>query len=112
MEDEILYIDENGNKISSEEISSHIGLSKLILDKNEELKNEYEKSGKSDMCDFLVMDKGYLKVSKIGNYYKVVSYASSKVSDKQRRVLAYYAEEGYALDNLTNINKMYSYDER
>ena len=31
MEDEILYIDENGNKISSEEISSHIGLSNLKM---------------------------------------------------------------------------------
>ena len=113
MEDEISYIDENGQKISSDEMSSHIGLSNLILEKNEELKQEYEKSGKTDMCDFFVMDKGYLKVSNIGDYYKVVTFSSSKISDKQKSLLMYYMEEGYKLDNLNRpeLTEIY-YDER
>ena len=44
MED-IFFVDKNGKKIFSEEISSHIALGNLVIQKDEQLKKEYEESG-------------------------------------------------------------------
>ena len=105
MEQDVCFIDQNGSLVSAKDISSHIELSKVILEKDEELLEEFKQSGRKDPVDFLVMDKGYIKVSDNGDYYKVVSFSHSKISDKQRRLLAYYREEGYRLDNLSKFEK-------
>ena len=96
--DEAFFIDENGNKISSEEISSHIGLALRILEENEELKKEFEKSGKANPVEFLISNKGYMAGGTMG-VYKSITYKSSSITDKQRRLLGYYYEEGYRLNN-------------
>ena len=103
MEEDAFFIDQNWNKISAQGISSHIGLSKVLLESSEKLSEEFTESGRKDAVDFLVMDKGYIKVSDNGDYYRVVSFTHSKISDKQRRLLAYYREEGYRLDNLSKF---------
>ena len=100
---DIFFVDREGNKIYNEKIASHIGLANLMLKENEHLRKEFEKSKKNDPTDFLI-SKGYLKISNISCYRRVV-YFSSKISDKQRRLLRYYCEEGYELDDIS-INQM------
>ena len=100
---DIFFVDREGNKIYNEKIASHIGLANLMIKESEHLKKEFEESQKNDPVDFLI-SKGYLKISNI-SYYRRVVYFSSKISDKQRRLLRYYCEEGYNLDDLT-VNEM------
>ena len=98
MED-IFFVDKNGKKIFSEEISSHIALGNLVIQKDEQLKKEYEESGKRDVVDFLISDKGYLKVTNIDYYYSLV-FSASKISKKQKEVVRRYGIAGYRLDDL------------
>lgn len=99
IEDEVFFIDENGNKISNEKIASHIGLAMNLLEKNEKLKKEFEESGKNDPTEFLISDKGYLAGGTM-RVYKSITYKSNLISDKQRRLLQYYCEEGYKLNDV------------
>ncbi len=99
MEEEVFLIDDNGNRISCDKISSHIGLANAILEKNENLKLEFEKSGKASPLEFLLGDKGYITVSNMGLYQEVI-YDSVLVTEKQKRWLLYYHEEGYKFKNL------------
>ncbi len=91
--EEVFFIDKDGNKISCENISSHIGLANLIIEKKD-LKKEFEQSGKNNPIEFLIENKGYIAISNSGIYRKV-TYDSEFVSEKQRRCIQYYAEEGY-----------------
>lgn len=105
MDDEIFLIDREGKRFSSEKISSHIGLANLILEQDEELKMEFEQSGKRNPLEFLLGDKGYMSTSKIGMYKNIV-FDSTLISEEQRRWLYYYHEEGYRLENLAREKKM------
>lgn len=91
--EEVFFIDENGNKISCENISSHIGLANLIIEKKD-LKKEFEQSGKYSPTEFLIENKGYIAISDIDTYRKV-TYDSEFTSEKQKRLIQYYSEEGY-----------------
>ena len=95
---DIFFVDREGNKIYNEKISSHVGLANLLMKDNEYLKKEFEKSKKNDPVDFLI-SKGYLKITSIGLYRRVV-YSSNKISEKQSKLLDYYYEYGYQLDDL------------
>lgn len=99
MDEEVFLIDREGKRFSSEQISSHIGLANLILKEDEELKKEFEKSGKRNPLEFLLGDKGYITASEIGAYRQLI-YDSALVSEKQKRWLYYYYEEGYQLKDL------------
>ncbi len=110
MDDYVSFIDIDGNEISSEDISSHIGLARKIVDENLELKNEFEKSGK-DAMNFLILDKGYIARGTIGNYYRNISYASDKISEKQKKIIVYYKEEGYGTTDFTQeLKKVQEHD--
>lgn len=100
MDDYVSFIDQDGNEISCDNISSHIGLAEKIIDEDPELKEEFEKSGK-DAMNFLTLDKGYISRGTMGNSYKNISYASDKVSEKQKKLIAYYKEEGYETRDFT-----------
>ena len=99
------FIDENGNRIYVEEIYSHIGLANVMLEQNEELKKEFEKSGKRDPVDFLIKDKGYMKVSDSGMGYKKLIFSSENISVKQKRALQRFRAVGYACEDLTMLYK-------
>ena len=99
MDEEVFLIDREGKRFSSEEISSHIGLANLIIEQNEELKKEFEQSGKRNPLEFLLGDKGYMTISEMG-VYKQVIYDSELLSEQQRRWLGYYHEEGYKFKDL------------
>ena len=79
--DDAFFIDKDGNKIYSDTISSHIGLAKLILKNNQQLQEEYEKSNAHDPIDFLVQNKGYLKVS---NIRKLLIILQIYLTDKKK----------------------------
>ena len=67
-----------------------------MLEKDEELKKEFEESGKKDPIEFLISNKGYIAGGTMG-VYKSIIYKSSSISEKQKKILAYYYEEGYNL---------------
>ena len=97
--EEVFFIDREGNKISIDGVLSHIGLAHKIVESSDNLKSEFNKSGKVDPIDFLISNKGYMKLSNQGYYRKCV-YSSSKVSERQRAFIDYFIEEGYSLDDL------------
>ena len=94
------FMDSNGNMISCDTISSHIGLANKLLEEDEQLREEFKNSKRKDIIDFLILDKGYVKVSNIG-YYRNIVYHSGKISQRQRELVYYYKfEEGFNLDDL------------
>lgn len=99
---EIFFVDKDGNKISNEHIGSHIGLAFAMLEEDEKLKKEFIESKKRNPVEFLITNKGYMTVNNIGEY-KVVVFTSSSISDKQRKLLIYYHEEGYELNDQSQI---------
>ena len=106
MEDEYaFYIDQEGRKISSEDVASHIGLASLILDNNETLKSEFIQTGTKNADEFLVRKKGYMKGSVIGNYYKAISYDASSISEIQKNRLAFYIARGFKVSKLPKKNR-------
>ena len=102
--EEVFFIDREGNKLSVDEISSHIGLANKIVQSSDTLKKEFEKSGKVDPIDFLISNKGYMKLTNQGFYRRCV-YSSSKVSERQRDFIAYFCEEGYSLDDVEHFTE-------
>lgn len=102
-DDEAFFVDENGNKISSDTISSHIGLALIMLEKNEELKKEFEDSGKENPIEFFISNKGYIAGGTMGTYKSII-YKSSSISEKQKKILTYYYEEGYNLKDETLVD--------
>lgn len=98
--DEVFFIDKDGNKIASDEIESHYGLADLILEKNEDIKAEFEKSKRKDPVDFLIFEKGYAAVSNLGSYYRVIKFSSLNTTEKQSEIIQYFHERGYKIDDL------------
>lgn len=104
--DEIFFIDGNRQKISSETISSHIGLVLSILNNDKNMKREFEMSGKEDPVVFLIEDKGYMAGSEMGPYYKKLIYDRKMINEGQKRLLGYYKEMGYELKDLAKEKEM------
>lgn len=87
---DVFLIDSEGNKVSSDTIDFHLGLAKLVLEKDEKLKREYEQSEALDEFQFLLLEKGYIAGAKVGEQYKKITYYSKLVSEKQRKIIEYY----------------------
>lgn len=104
MED-IYFIDNDGNKVYSDTIKSHIGLAKMIIENNKEMQLEIQNSNVQDIVDFIVQNKGYMKVSDLGRFYKVVTFSSKRLTKKQKDILYFLAEEGYKFDDLSNLRQ-------
>ena len=97
--DEIFFVDKKGNKISSEEISSHIGLALQIIKQEQNLESEFKSSNEKNASIFLIKEKGYMAASEtdIRNF---IVYNSLNVSEEQKRILEHYAREQYALEDM------------
>lgn len=107
MEDDVCFIDKTGKRVHCDTIASHIGLANLMLEELPELAEEFKKSGKKDPVDFLVSNKGYIKLTKQGRYYKRAVYdSSSEMSRVQLELLRHYRELGYSLDDLEAVRRM------
>ena len=98
---EIFIINEKGERISSESAHYHVELANMIFENNSELKDEFEKSGKTDPVQFLRDDKGYMTIS-AGERYKHVIYYSNLISEEQKKWILYYTKQGYNFIDLAN----------
>ena len=102
--DDIFFIDKDGNKIYSEEVASHIALANIIISKNASLREEYEKSKRNGYpTDFLIFEKGYLKVSNIAYYQKIVYSSAANLSEKQIRLIQYFRMDGYSAEDVSLV---------
>ena len=99
----VCFIDREGNIITTEGIRTHFELASLIMEKNPELFEEYKKSKIQDQVDFFIFKKGYIKLTERA-FYKRCVFSSSKISSKQRRILDYYLEDGFVIDDLDIVD--------
>ena len=93
------FIDRDGNEIHMDGVESHIGLANEIIKNDPKLNDEFINSYRKDMVDFLIYEKGFIKLSN-QMYYRRCVFLSSKISPKQRKILRFFAEDGYELDDL------------
>ena len=99
------FINREGKKISIENLSSHIGLALEIIAKNKQLQKEFNESGEKDPVQFLIANKGYVKITDI-RFYKRCIYSSLKLSEIQREFVNYYEEHGYVLEDIDKFKMM------
>ena len=95
----VFFIDSDGNRISCDKISSHIGLANEIIKRDEKLAAEYEKVKGHDIVDFLIENQGYMKIDNSG-FYKEIEYYGPKTSPRQKKIIMAYYEQGYCLLDL------------
>jgi len=101
---DVFFVDSEGNIIYSEEIESHIGLADEIIRSDESLSEEYKKCNGCDMVDFLIENRGYIKVSDI-HFYKALEYYGPKTSYKQKKIIMAYYEQGFRILDLAARKK-------
>lgn len=99
MEKEEFFIDRNGEKVSIEGIFSHYDLAIKLIENDEKLHKQFEKSKEKDPIDFLVCDKGYMKLTTQAYFRKCV-YHSKVISEKQKEMVREYVKSGYDLDDM------------
>jgi len=104
MEDGICFIDKEGKRFSCDTIASHIGLAKLIIEQDSKLGEEYKASNKIDPVDFLISNKGYMRVTNQG-CYRVLVFDSTTISNMQRGVIRHYNELGFRLEDMEVIKQ-------
>ena len=96
---DVFFIDSDGNRISCDKISSHIGLANEIIKRDERLAAEYEQANGCDMVDFLIENGGYIKISDI-RFCQELQYYGPKTSPRQKKIIRAYYEQGYTLRDL------------
>ena len=79
---EVFFIDQKGNKFSCDNVNSHIGLANIVMENDEELKQEFQRSGKQNPVNFFLEDKGYMAGNE--GYNGKLTYDSEFVSDEQK----------------------------
>ena len=99
----IRFIDRDGNEITSDGIRTHTELALIILDKNRAFLEEYKMSKIQDPVDFFIFNKGYIKLTERA-FYKRCIFSSSKISEKQRRILDYYEKMDFVVDDLDIVD--------
>ena len=52
---EVFFIDKKGNKISCDKVNSHIGLANIVMENDEKLKQEFQRSGKQNPVETLLL---------------------------------------------------------
>ena len=57
---EVFFIDKKGNKISCDKVNSHIGLANIVMENDEKLKQEFQRSGKQNPVEFFLENKEYM----------------------------------------------------
>ena len=102
MRDAVWFIDKNGKKFSCDTISSHIGLANLIIENDLKLGEEYKASKKVDPVDFLISNKGYMKITDL-SCYKALVFDSTTISNMQRGVIRHYYELGFRIEDIEAI---------
>lgn len=63
------------------------------------LQTEYENSKYHDLCDFMVFEKGAIKVGcNRGDNPKIITFVEEKMTHEQWVYIEYYQSKGYKLD--------------
>jgi len=93
--EEVFFIDLNGNIISDDHISSHIGLSKKIVQNDEYLKEKFIESGYDKEDIFLLEYIGYTLGSGMP-YNRFLIINKEKTTKKQKETQFRFVQEGYA----------------
>lgn len=99
MKKDEFFIDKNGEKVSIEGIFSHYDLAMKLLENDKNLQIQFKESKEKDPIDFLVCDKGYMKLTTQA-YYKKCVYHSRVISEKQRELIKEYCKNGYDIDDI------------
>ncbi len=116
----VFFIDGEGNSISNDDIKLHDKLADILINQNKELQIKYKQSKVKNLTLFLILEEGYLAGIDT-EIYKEISFLSSKISQKERRLLSYFNDEGYSLYDMTKEyeiieksknNKQYEDEER
>lgn len=89
----IFLIDSEGILHSNENAISHEELAKYVIENDEELKEEFKKSRMKLELAFL-LKKGWIYGTESDRYKEIVCL-SKEVSDKVRKIIGQYYEEGY-----------------
>ncbi len=92
--EEVFFIDLDGKVIESDTIASHIGLAKDIVEKDENLKQEFIESGYYKEDIFLTNYKGYILGSGMP-YNRFILVNKEKTTPAQKKTALIYLEEGY-----------------
>lgn len=96
---DIIFIDQVGNVIASEDIKSHNKFNEEFEKNNPEVVERYKESKWDSMTIFLICEEGYIEVGKIGDY-KGLLYDSLKITKKQEEIINMYKEEKYDIEDL------------
>lgn len=108
MEAHPYYIDQECKIIEFEDIASHIGIAKRIVEDDELLKKEFENSKMQYQTDFLIERKGFIQVTdEVGNgwYNKKLLFSASKMKPAQKRMIMGLIDEGFTYENVDNNSK-------
>ena len=102
---EVFFIDKKGNKISCDKVNSHIGLANIVIENDEKLKQEFQRSGKQNPVEFFLENKEYMAGNE--GYHGRLTYDSEFVSDEQKRWINHYVgEEGYEHHDLARERRI------
>ena len=119
------YIDKEGQIISEESFldvnvtdvgenaSEHTRIAKCIIDKDEDLKKDFEKTRwrEEKRYDLFLIEKGYVAVGCFEIEGGVVLYNSSLISDKQKEKIEEYNKNKYMLADYVESNTLSNLDE-
>ena len=93
--DKIFFIDLAGQIIENPEIASHIGLAIDIINKNDELKQQFSVSGYDKQDLFLVENVGYT-LGSATEYDKFLIINKEKATKAQKQTAFRFVQEGYS----------------
>ena len=94
MEEEVIFIDLDGNIVQYNEICSHVGLASKIISEDEHLKELFTNGDNKRVDLFLINEIGYISVS-VDPVYGISLIANNqKITDIQRKILTNYGIAG------------------
>jgi len=95
----IFFRDTEGKEYFDKDIIKHNNLAKKIIEADEKLNEKFKQSGIKNETEFLIRE-GYLVGTEIEDGYNEILYMPSKVSQKGKKLLLAFLEEGYKLYDL------------
>lgn len=93
----VFFINKEGNKITSDEVCSHVELANIIIENDIRLKEEYNSGNNSikSTANFLQECKGFIRGEQSGKDGNII-YDSSRLTERQKKALNFFIEKGYS----------------
>lgn len=89
----VFFLDREGKEHSNETCNNHDELAIWIIENEEDLKRRFEKSRMKLEIAFLLKE-GWIYGTEADRYKEVVCFAKN-ISEKGKKIIQYYCEEGY-----------------